>query len=69
MSRSPTVTRPDGAWTGRVGRVQGLLEESLGERRDVDVYLCGLKAMVEETRALLKGRGFERKQIIAEKFD
>jgi ferredoxin-NADP reductase len=65
----PTVTRPDSGWTGRAGRVQPLLEEVLGDRRDVDVYLCGLKAMVEETRSLLKARGFERKQIIAEKFD
>lgn len=65
----PTVTRPDDGWAGRVGRVQPLLEQVLGERRDVDVYLCGLKAMVEDCRALLKGRGFDRKQIIAEKFD
>jgi CDP-4-dehydro-6-deoxyglucose reductase len=65
----PTVTRPDAEWTGRTGRVQPLLEEVLGDRRDVDVYLCGLKAMVDETRALLKARGFDRKQIIAEKFD
>lgn len=65
----PTITRPDASWTGRTGRVQPLLEEVLGERRDLDVYLCGLKAMVEETRQLLKARGFDRKQIIAEKFD
>jgi ferredoxin-NADP reductase len=65
----PTVTRPDENWKGRTGRVQPLLEECLGDRRDLDIYLCGLKAMVEETRALLKARGFDRKQIIAEKFD
>jgi ferredoxin-NADP reductase len=65
----PTVTRPDAHWSGRTGRVQPLLEEAVGEQRDLDVYLCGLKAMVEDCRTLLKSRGFDRKQIIAEKFD
>lgn len=65
----PTLTRPGPAWKGAVGRVQPLLMELLGERRDLDVYLCGMKAMVDETRQLLKERGFDRKQIIVEKYD
>ena len=65
----PTLTRPDAAWKGRSGRVQAHLAEAIGERRDVDFYLCGLKEMVDETRALLKGQGFDRKQIFYEKYD
>jgi CDP-4-dehydro-6-deoxyglucose reductase len=65
----PTLTRPDAAWKGRQGRVQAHLSEAIGERRDVDFYLCGLKEMVDETRAILKGRGFDRKQIFYEKYD
>jgi NAD(P)H-flavin reductase len=65
----PTVTRPGAGWRGRTGRVQEHLEEALEGRRDVDVYICGLKAMVNEVRAVLKERGFERGQIIYEKYD
>ena len=65
----PTLTRPDAAWKGRSGRVQAHLAEAIGGRRDVDFYLCGLKEMVDETRAILKGQGFDRKQIFYEKYD
>lgn len=65
----PTVTRPGEDWQGRTGRVQPLLWEVLGDRTDVDVYVCGLKEMVESVREELKLRGFDRKQIIVEKFD
>jgi CDP-4-dehydro-6-deoxyglucose reductase, E3 len=44
----PTLTRPGSTWTGRVGRVQAHLQEAIGDRRDIDVFLCGLKAMVDE---------------------
>lgn len=64
-----TLTRPPAGWTGAEGRVQPLLLERLGDRRDVDVFLCGMKAMVDETRATLKALGFDRKQIIVEKYD
>ena len=65
----PTLTRPPENWTGRTGRVQSHLFELLGERREVDVYICGLKVMVDDVRAKLKELGFERKQIIFEKYD
>jgi len=65
----PTLTRPGPQWTGRTGRVQAHLSEAIGGRRDVDVFLCGLKAMVDETRNILKDMGFDRKQILFEKYD
>ena len=65
----PTLSRPEPSWTGRTGHVQQHLVEALGGRRDVDVYICGLKAMVDDVRAMLKGMGFDRKQIIYEKYD
>ncbi len=65
----PTLTRPEPSWTGRVGRVQSAMIEAIGPRRDLDVYICGLKAMVDDVRAILKGMGFDRKQIIYEKYD
>jgi ferredoxin-NADP reductase len=65
----PTLTRPGPDWTGRTGRVQEHLPEVLGARRDLDVFLCGLKAMVDDVRNILKGMGFDRKQILYEKYD
>ena len=65
----PLLSRPEPAWTGRTGRVQQHLAEAVGERRDLDIYICGLKAMVDDVRVMLKGMGFDRKQIIYEKYD
>ena len=65
----PTLSRPDEDWTGRTGHVQLHLEEAIGERRDIDVYICGLKAMVDDVRQRLKDLGFDRKHIIYEKYD
>lgn len=70
----PTVTRPGETWKGRTGRVQAHLDEALGlhpyeDQSTVDVYICGLKEMVDDVRRELKARGFDRKQIIYEKYD
>ncbi len=70
----PTVTRPDPTWKGLTGRVQSHLDDALAlrtpiESSNVDVYICGLKEMVDEVRKELKERGFDRKQIIYEKYD
>ncbi len=65
----PTVSRPDEGWEGRRGRVQLHLNEALGERRDVDIYVCGMREMVDEVRGMLKVSGFDRRQIIFEKYD
>jgi CDP-4-dehydro-6-deoxyglucose reductase len=65
----PTLTRPGNSWTGRTGRVQQHLADLLGGRTDVDVYVCGLKEMVNEVRDLLKSMDFDRRRIIVEKYD
>jgi ferredoxin-NADP reductase len=65
----PTLSRPDTPWEGRTGHVQNHLLEAIGERRDVDVYICGLKLMVDDVRQRLKDLGFDRKHIIYEKYD
>jgi len=65
----PTLSRPEPGWKGRTGHVQKHLLEAIGSRRDLDVYICGLKLMVDDVRALLKSLGFDRKQIIFEKYD
>jgi CDP-4-dehydro-6-deoxyglucose reductase len=65
----PTLTRPPHHWTGRSGRVQQYVMEALGDRRDMDVYICGLREMVDEMRTKLKEAGLDRKRIIYEKYD
>ncbi len=70
----PTVTRPDENWRGRTGRVPAHLEEALAlrtpdELSTMDVYICGLREMVDDVRKELKALGFDRKQIIYEKYD
>lgn len=70
----PTLSRPHQDWHGRSGRVQAHLDEALAFHQpddifDTDVYICGLKEMVDGVRAELKKRGFDRKQIIYEKYD
>ncbi len=65
----PTLTRPGDDWKGRTGRVQPHVMEALGDRRDIDVYICGLREMVDELRTQLKAIGVDRKRIIYEKYD
>jgi ferredoxin-NADP reductase len=65
----PTLTKAGATWQGRTGRVQAHLEEALAGRREIDIYLCGLKEMVDDVRNWLKQRGYDRKQIIYEKYD
>lgn len=65
----PTLSRPEPEWRGRSGHVQAHLAEAVAERRDVNVFICGLKAMVDDVRSLLKSWGFERKRVIYEKYD
>jgi CDP-4-dehydro-6-deoxyglucose reductase len=35
----------------------------------MDVYICGLREMVDDLRATLKETGLDRKRIIYEKYD
>jgi ferredoxin-NADP reductase len=65
----PTLTRPSPSWSGRTGRVQPHVLECLGARRDVDIYVCGLREMVDELRASLKAADVDRKRMIYEKYD
>lgn len=65
----PTLSRPESSWGGRTGHVQTHLMEAIQDRRDLDIYICGMKAMVDDVRGILKAMGFDRKQIVFEKYD
>lgn len=70
----PTLTRPGPHWNRRTGRVQAHLDEALAghdaERlSDIDVYICGVKEMVDDVRGRLKDRGLDGERIIYEKYE
>ncbi len=68
----PVVSRPGADWHGRTGRVQPWLREAMEtipDKHSVDVYLCGLKEMVNDSRTMLREMGLDRKQIFYEKYD
>lgn len=65
----PTVTRPGENWTGATGRVLPHVLEAVGDRRDVHIYACGLKEMVDDVRDTFKELGFDRRHIVFEKYD
>lgn len=70
----PTLSRPGAGWHGLSGYVQdhlrAIVEGLPVERRGaVDVYICGLNAMVKANRTLLAELGFEKKRIVYERYD
>lgn len=65
----PTVSRPDETWQGATGYVQGHVQRLLAGRQDFEAYICGLKRMVDDMRAILKAMRLDRKAIRYEKYD
>lgn len=66
----PTLSRAPAGWAGARGYVQEQLRRQLGGRSDFTAYLCGLKAMVDDVRQILKTEfGLDRRQIRYEKYD
>jgi len=65
-----TLSRGDETWKGARGYVQDHVKEIVGQRKDMEVYICGLNAMVSANRKLLKeDLGWDRKQIVYERYD
>lgn len=65
----PTLSRGAPDWKGLRGYVQEHLPGIVGDRVDMHAYICGLDKMVSANREILKGRGWDRKQILHEKYD
>ncbi len=65
----PALTQPHAGWAGLTGRVQAHAIAAAGERRDIDVYLCGMREMVDDLRAQFKAMGFDRKRVVYERYD
>lgn len=57
----PIVSRPQGEWSGPVGRIQKLFIDRKIEvhPQESHVFLCGNPGMIEETQALLESYGLK----------
>ena len=66
----PTLSRGGEDWPGLRGYVQDHVCETVGTRRDMHAYICGLHQMVDANRKLLKEElGWDRKHIVFERYD
>lgn len=66
----PTLSRPSADWRGRTGYIQQQLRQLFTGRNNFSAYICGLKAMVDDVRRILKEEfRLDRKQIRYEKYD
>jgi CDP-4-dehydro-6-deoxyglucose reductase len=64
----PTVSRPSPDWEGRRGRVLSHLGDAVnGNAKDIDVYLCGRKDMIDMVSEELQEAGVDQNSIFIEK--
>ncbi len=65
-----TLSQPENEnWSGETGRVTEILEKTDLDTKNTEVYLCGLKAMIESVTTILKDKGFSDDAINFEKYD
>jgi ferredoxin-NADP reductase len=65
----PTLSRTNGhAWGGERGYVQQAIKKYLYKPLSTDVYICGLKGMVDDVKAVLLELGVPQQNIFTEKF-
>ena len=65
----PTLTRANGDWAGRRGRVLMHMADALsGRHNQTDIYLCGPPEMVAEVREQLLAAGLDEDALFYEKY-
>jgi ferredoxin-NADP reductase len=69
-----TLSRAEDSWSGGRGYVQEHVREIVTSRPnngagEMNAYICGLHLMVNANRELLKSFGWDRKQIVYERYD
>lgn len=67
----PTLSRAkeDDKWEGEEGRVTNLIEKIVSENAQMDVYICGVPAMIESCMELLIEKGIPEDHIYFDKFE
>jgi Na+-transporting NADH:ubiquinone oxidoreductase subunit F len=67
----PTLSRTlqGDQWQGEKGRVTDLIEKNIPDNANIDVYICGLPAMVQSCIDLLIKKGIPEDRIFFDKFE
>ncbi len=66
----PTLSRAneEDNWGGERGRVTDLIEKYIPQEAPIDVYICGVPAMVESCVELLQTKGIPKERVYYDKF-
>lgn len=65
-----SLTRPENDdWKGEKGRVTEILEKMNPDPKTTEIYICGLKDMINDVVTMLKSKGFEDSSIHEEKYN
>ena len=66
-----TLSRADDRWTGHRGYVTQYVRELVAGRQpgSMDAYICGLQTMVNDNRELLLSLGWDKQNIVYERYD
>ena len=62
-----TISRPK-SWTGEKGYVQEKIKKFIQDPQGLDVYICGLPAMVEDVQKTCAEMGFPKEKVHFEKY-
>src|SRR5213594_821893 len=63
FSYRTVLSRPQNGWVGLRGYVQQHVEDTVKNRTSLDVYISGMKEMVDEVRQLLEELGLDENSI------
>lgn len=64
-----TLSQPENeSWNGEKGRVTDILKNKNIDTKNTKIYICGLKAMVEDVEKLLLKKSVPERQIYFEKY-
>ncbi len=64
----PVLSRAAEGWNGGRGYVQDAMQKYLKAPKEVDVYICGLRDMVDDVKGKLLAMGVDARSILTEKF-
>lgn len=65
-----TISRPETAdYKGQTGRVTGLLESLTIDKENTEVFICGLKDMLQEVNGIFLKKGLDPTSIHLEQYD
>ena len=64
-----TLSQPEATWSGHTGRVTDFLEKTTIDPAVTEIYLCGLKEMIDSVKNILIKKNIPEETIHFEKYD